>query len=129
MARLDMYLVDRARILRATTKKVKGVVSKSDPIPVTDWIPARLRYDEGDENFSATNVNLQELFELVIHTEDESGDKVIPNEADTLEIRRYLDDKLTEVVVNYKIVGSIREIRKRSKLVSYVTNVRLDREY
>lgn len=147
MSRRTAYLVDRALIQRPVVREDKGVVSdfgarfevergdkkfgnyKQETEPVGDWIAARLRPVDGSEDRQDGMVKLRYTHEVVLHHHDESGNEVFPHEGDKLDIRVRRNERLEETVIQYKIVGAIREHRTRSKVRSYTLPVALESEH
>lgn len=126
-------MVDRARILRPDPDVNKQVVTRRGMKHQQwgDWIPARLRPVRGTESRQSSMVKLVHNYELILHHHDESGNEVCITESDRLEIipRRNLEllDE-SDAIQEFKIVGSIQEVRKRTKVVSYIVPVAYETE-
>lgn len=130
MGRTNHYLRDRARILRPVTTFNRGVVDqKNEPVPVGDWIPARLRGFSGGEAPDEAKVDLTPDGELVLALRDESGNEVAVEPADQFELRIYMDRKLQVAESGYEATGEIREIRKNSTRQSFIVPVNRPKEY
>ena len=125
------YLQDRVKISRRLATLNRGIVD-SDPNnrqEVTDWIPARLRIPAGDEvQPTEVKVDLPVTYELVLLGEDENGRQICPKQHDEFIIRYRRDSELVETSSRLRITGTIEEIRKRSKLFTYVIPVVMDTE-
>ena len=153
MGRSCTLLVDRARLSRPGITYNKGVVSGSTTVDSggivssnpsrtggaikkeedfhekSDWIQARLRPVSGVEDGQEAMTKLNFSHELVLHTTDLSGNDVCPIESDEIEIRVDRNNHLSESISKFKITGAINEIRKRTKVQSYVLQVTLETEY
>jgi len=141
------YMQDRARISRRIPTLNRGIVENlvqgvviDCPSPheiqeeqrrdISDWIPARLRLAGGDEDSSSgVKTALPIQYELVLNAFDEKGAEVQPKQHDELVVMYHRDGDLTQVTSRLRITGTIQEIRKRSKLYSYVIPVVLHTEF
>lgn len=144
MSRLH-WMQDRVKITRRIAKKERGIIENVsrglvEDQPETypeerdeksDWIPARLRLPGGDESVTemGAKVDLPIIYELVIYGWDENGEEVCPKQHDELILKYKRDGELTETTSRLRITGTIREIRRRSKLYSYVMPVVMDTEF
>lgn len=118
-----------------TVSKNKGVVTARNAGEVAyddvgDWVPARLRPVSGDENKNPENVKLPHSHEIVLALKDVSGAPVVVSESDIIDIRYCRNGEVSsDRITGFKIVGAIQEIRKNTKVVSYVLPVTRDVEY
>lgn len=144
MARVH-YLQDRVKLRRRIKRFERGVVEnvnrgivEENPQEYPDerddasgWIPARIRgVDPSPETADLeVKVDLPILYELVMYAYDEHGKPVCPKQHDQVIIRYSRDNKLVETTAEARIVGTIEEVRKRSKLFSYVMPIVLDTEF
>ena len=132
MSRRVAYLADRARVLRPDIEVNKQVVSRRNmqPQPVSDWIAARVKPVKGGEIREEGMVKLVHSHDIHLHHHDETGNEVMVFEGDELELKAARNQELGEVAINrFKIVGVVREIRKRTKVVSYIVPVALETEH
>ena len=140
MSRLD-YMQDRVKITRRVPTLNRGVV-ENDPnieegrVPVSDWIPARLRKVGGSESQSKeVKMDLPISYELVMLAVDNSGRKVRPRQHDRFIVQyaRSTDvgqePVLNDISQRLRITGTIKEVRKRARIYSYVIPVILDVEF
>lgn len=126
------YLADRARILRPQLDINKQVVSRRnmEPQPVSDWINARIRPVRGTEVPQEGMIKLVHSHEVVLHHHDESGNQVMVFEGDELELKAARNQELPDLSIKkFTVTGSVREIRKRTKVVSYIVPVILETEH
>lgn len=138
---------DRVKITRRIPTLNRGVVENlvqgvvvdcPDPHEYTeesrdeasDWIPARLRLPGGDENdTSGVKTDLAIQYELVLYAFDENGAEVHPKQHDELIIKYMRDGELVSATSRLRITGAIQEVRKRSKLYSYLIPVVMHTEF
>lgn len=136
---------DRVRITRRIATLNRGIVSnvtrgivEDNPTEFpqertveTAWIPARLRLPGGDENVfeSGAKVDLEVLYELVMYAWDEDGEEVCPKQHDELVLKYKRDGDLVDTTSRLRITGTIKEIRKRNRLYSYVMPVVMSTEF
>lgn len=141
------YMQDRVKIARRIPTLNRGIVENmvqgvvvDCPKPleyeeekrreITDWIPARLRLPGGDEDDSSgvkTDLGIQ--YELVMYAWDENGQEIQPKQHDELIIKYSRDGDLADVTARLRITGTIHEVRKRSKLYSFIMPVILYTEF
>jgi hypothetical protein len=94
------------------------------------WIPARLRSPGGSESETAeVKVDLGIQYELVLYGWDEHGTEICPQQHDEFIVEYSRDGQYQGVNGRLRIVGTINEIRKRSRLYSYVMPVILYTEF
>ena len=138
------WMKDRVKISRRLATIDRGIVQnvtrgivEEDPInfpneraEVSDWIPARLRLPGGDEEVFDTGakVDLQVQYELVMYAWDVNGEEVCPKQHDEIILKYSRDNALTDTTSRLRVVGTIKETRKRDRLYSYVMPVVMDTE-
>jgi hypothetical protein len=139
------YMQDRVKISKRIAHVTRGIVENvtrglvednptdfpEERIEETDWIPARLRVPAGDEEVieGGARMNLKIIYELVMYAWDINGDEVCPQQYDELVIQYKRDGEHTGVSARLRITGTIKEVRKRNKLYSYVMPVSIDTEF
>lgn len=130
MGRSQAYLVDRARIHRVVPVLNSGVVSREDSRQIQgDWINARLTPVTGVEGREMAQVKLVHTHDLILDRLDASGNEVFPIESDQFEIMVDRNNELSKSVEGFKIVGAILEVRKRTRVQSYVIPLTLETEF
>jgi hypothetical protein len=140
MGRTD-YLIDRVKISRRVPTLNRGLVENDSDldegrVTVSDWIPARIRKIGGAEvQTQETKVDLPISYELVMLAKDKNGNPIRPQQHDRfifeyarstkdLDLPQYMSSSQ-----KFRILGSIKEVRKRSRIYSYVIPVILDLEF
>lgn len=139
------YMQDRVKIARRITKYSRGLVENvsrglvedepenypEERVEQTDWIPARMRLPAGDETPTddMSKVDLPIIYELVMYAWDENGEEICPKQHDELILKYRRDGALTDTTSRLRITGTIREVRKRNRLFSYVMPVVMDTEF
>lgn len=97
---------------------------------ISDWIPARLRLPAGDEDDSSgVKTDLPVQYELVMYAFDVNGAEIHPKQHDELILQYKRDGELTGTTARLRITGTIREVRKRSRLFSFVMPVVMYTEF
>jgi len=115
---------------RGIVEENPGQYPESERDDVSDWIPARLRLPSGEETTNLdVKVDLGVQYELVLHAFDVHGQQICPIQSDELVIKYSRDSELMDVNSRLRIVGTIEEVRKRSKLFSYIIPVVHDTEF
>ena len=138
-------MLDRVKIMRRKPTIDRGIVQNynrgivEDVLvdypdsrdSVSDWIPARLRLPAGDEDVfdSGAKVDLPIVYELVMYAWDENGVEIYPKQHDELIIRYKRDGSLVDTTTRLRITGTIQEVRKRSKVYSFIMPVVMDTEF
>ena len=139
------WMQDRVKITRRIPTLNRGIVENvnrgiveenpdkypdSERDELTDWIPARMRLPSGEEtNPLQVKVDLGVQYELVLHAFDVHGKQICPIQSDEFIIKYSRDSELMDVSSRLRIVGTIEEVRKRSKLFSYIVPVVHDTEF
>lgn len=139
------YMQDRVKIMRRKPTIDKGIVQNHNrgivenvlvDYPdyrdaVSEWIPARLRIPSGDEEVSQSGakVDLSMMYELVMYAWDENGDEIYPKQHDELIIKYKRDGSLVDTTTRLRITGTIQEVRKRSKVYSFIMPVVMYTEF
>jgi len=94
------------------------------------WIPARLRLPAGTEdNPMEVKVDLPIQYELVLAAEDVNGRQIQPSQYDEFIIKYRRDNELVDTNQRLRITGTIEEVRKRSKLYTFIVPVVMSTEF
>lgn len=121
---------DRARLMRFETNFNKGMVANEKKLqPIGGWIHARLNTATGAEERDEAMFSLPETYILLLYPTDENRNFVIPEQSDRFEIKFNNSMVLQHTVSNYKIIGTIEEVRQSSKLSYYRIGVIRDTEF
>lgn len=138
------WLQDRVKISTRIPTLNRGIVENvnrgiidenpaeyaEERLETSDWIPARLRLPAGvEETQQEVKVDLQIQYELVLSATDVNGKQICPKQHDELVIKYRRDNELVDTSQNLRIVGTIEEVRKRSRLYSYIIPVIMDTEF
>lgn len=96
----------------------------------SDWIPARLRLPAGvEETPMEVKVDLSIQYELVLSAFDVNGKQVCPSQHDELILKYRRDNELVDTSQRLRITGTIEEVRKRSRLYTYIIPVVMETEF
>ena len=132
MARVH-YLRDRVRISRKQATLNRGVVDNDleDRKTITDPIPCRIRNIAGAEETGEgmKKVTLPIGYELVLYNKDINGKEICPKQHDEFILEYARDDELVGTNVRLRIVGAIEEVRRRTRLETYIIPVVADTEF
>jgi len=99
-------------------------------VDTSEWIPARLRLPAGEEdNPLEVKEDLAIEYELVLSAFDINGRQICPEQHDEFIIKYRRDNEWVDASSRLRITGTIEEVRKRSKLYSYIIPVQMHTEF